>query len=83
VLLPLSSEQVQYTLVLLARSLVGLSDNSLAPAPWDLVVVYNFVVVVVELLKERNDLALVDIVDEFDNGNLLKQQLDEERAAPN
>jgi hypothetical protein len=68
---------------LLARALVGLSDNSLAPAPGDPVVVYNFVIAVAELLKKRKDLTLVDIVDELYNVNLLKIQLDEERAAPN
>lgn len=68
---------------LLAPSLVGLYDASTTPTPGDLVVVYNFVITVAQLLKTRQQLALVDIVDELDNENLLKPQLDEERAMPN
>jgi hypothetical protein len=68
---------------LLAPSLVGLYDTSTTPTPGDLVVVYNFVITVAQLLKTRQELALVDIVDELDNENLLKPQPDEERAKPN
>lgn len=68
---------------LLVQALAGLEDNSTVPASGDLVVVYEFVLVVVKLLKYRKDLALVDIVDELSNRNLLKTQLDEERAVPN
>lgn len=46
-------------------------------------VVYDFLLSVARLLKTRKDLALVEIVDELDNHNLLKPQLDEERAIPN
>lgn len=46
-------------------------------------VVYNFVVAVAKMLKTRKDVALVEIVDELDNDNKLKPQLDEERAIPN
>jgi hypothetical protein len=63
--------------------LVGLYDTSTTPTPGDLVVVYNFVIAVAQLLKTRQELALVDIVDELDNENLLKPQPDEERAKPN
>jgi hypothetical protein len=67
----------------LAPALVGLDDTSTIPRPGDLVVVYNFVIAVAQLLKSRQELALVDIVDELDNENLLKPQPDEERAMPN
>jgi hypothetical protein len=68
---------------LLAPALTGLEDNSVAPASGDLVVVYDFVIEVAKLFKSRKDVALVEIVDELDNRNLLKPQMDEERAIPN
>lgn len=68
---------------LLAPALVGLEDNSLAPASGDMVVVYEFVLAVAKLLKNKPDLALVEIVDELENRGLLKQQLDDVRAIPN
>ena len=68
---------------LLAPALVGLEDNSTTPASGDLVVVYSFVIKVAKLLKTRRNLALVEIVDELDNQNMLKPQMDEERAIPN
>jgi len=68
---------------LLATALVGLDDHSTAPRPGDLVVVYKYVILVATLLKTRKDLALVQIVDELDNENLLKPQMDEGRAVPN
>jgi hypothetical protein len=67
----------------LAPALVGLEDNSMAPASGDLVIVYKFVITVAKMLQSRKDVALVDIVDELDNDNKLKPQLDEERAIPN
>jgi hypothetical protein len=67
----------------LAPVLVGLEDNTATPRSGDLVVVYNFVIAVAKLLQTRKDVALVDIVDELDNENKLKPQLDEERAIPN
>ncbi len=45
--------------------------------------IYSFVHEIAKLLKSTADLALVTIVDELDNANLLKPQLDEERAFPN
>jgi hypothetical protein len=68
---------------LLAPALVGLEDNSTAPASGDLVVVYEFVLAVAKLFKSKKDLALVEIVDELENRGLLKQQLDDERAIHN
>ena len=67
----------------LAPALVDLEDNTVAPRSGDLVVVYKFVLAVAKMLKTRKDVALVDIVDELDNDNKLKPQLDEERAILN
>ena len=53
------------------------------PASGDLVIVYSFVIEVAKLLKTIRNLALVEIVDELDNQNMLKPQMDEERAIPN
>ena len=66
-----------------APVLVGLEDNSTAPASGDLAVVYSFVIEVAKLLKGRINLTLVEIVDELDNRSMLKPQMDEERAIPN
>ena len=68
---------------LLAPALVGLEDNSTTPASGDLSIVYSFVIEVAKLLKTRRNLALVEIVDELDNQNMLKPQMDEERAILN
>jgi len=68
---------------LLAPALVGLEENSTQPRPGDLAIVYEFVITVAKLLKTRKDLALVEVVDELDNENQLKPQMDEERAIPN
>jgi hypothetical protein len=68
---------------LLAPALVGLEDNSTTPAPGDLVIVYSFVTEVAKLLQTRRNLALVEIVDELDNQQMLKPQMDEERAILN
>jgi len=68
---------------ILAMSLDGLDDNSTAPSRGDLSVVYTFVHEIAKMLKSTANLALVTIVDELDNANLLKPQLDEERAIPN
>ena len=67
----------------LAAALVGLEDNSKKPASGDLATVYSFVIEVAKLLRTRRNLALVDIVDELDNQNMLKPQMDGERAKPN
>lgn len=68
---------------LLAPSLVGLENDSTEPRPGDLVIAYNFVLKVAEILSTRPKVALVEFVDELNNENLLKPQLDEERAMPN
>ena len=68
---------------LLAPSLAGLENDSAEPRPGDLVIVYNFVLKVAEILSTRPKVALVEFVDELNNENLLKPQLDEERAMPN
>jgi hypothetical protein len=68
---------------LLAPSLEGLADDSSEPRPGDLVIVYNFVLAVALLLSVKKNIALVEFVDELDNNNLLKPQLDDERAKPN
>lgn len=68
---------------LLAPSLVGLEDGSTEPRSGDLVIVYKFVLEVAEILSTRPNVALVEFVDELNNANLLKPQLDEERAMPN
>jgi hypothetical protein len=68
---------------LLAPALVGVEDNSTTPASGDLVIVYSCLIEVAKLLKTRRNLALVEIVDELDNQNMLKPQMDEERAIPN
>lgn len=67
----------------LCRALKGLPDRSAAPQPGDLVTVYGFMIAVAELLKTKRNLALVEIVDYLDNNNLLKPQLDDQRATPN
>jgi hypothetical protein len=68
---------------LLAPALVGLEDSSKTPASGDLVIIYSFVIEVAKLLKTRRNLALVEIVDELDNQQILKPQMDEERAILN
>jgi len=68
---------------LLARSLVGLVDDSSEPRPGDLVIVYDFVLAVARLLSVKKNAALVEFVDQLDNDSLLKPQLDDERAKPN
>jgi hypothetical protein len=68
---------------LLRPALKGLADDSLEPQTGDFVVVYDFVITVARLFKTKGDLALVEIVDELDNRDMLKPQLDEERAIPN
>jgi hypothetical protein len=68
---------------LLAPALVGLEDNSTKPVSGDFIIVYTFVMEVAKLLKTRRNLALVEIVDELDNQQLLKSQMDEERAILN
>jgi hypothetical protein len=68
---------------LLVPALKGLDNESTGPQTGDLVVVYDFIITVARLLKTRKDLALVEVVDELDNQDMLKPQLDEERAIPN
>lgn len=68
---------------LLAPSLEGLEDSSKGPRAGDLVVVYDFVYTIAQLLSTRRKATLVEIVDKLDNDNLLKPQGDEERAKPN
>jgi len=68
---------------LLAPSLVGLEDESTEPRPGDLVIVYKFVLAIAEILSTKSHVALVEFVDQLSNENLLKPQLDEERAMPN
>jgi hypothetical protein len=68
---------------LLAPVLLGLEDATNTPRPGDLVFVFNFVLLVAQQLKKRERLALSEIVDELCNENLIKDQLDEERAKPN
>ncbi|KAG4437547.1 hypothetical protein IFR05_006981 [Cadophora sp. M221] len=68
---------------LLRRALRGLDEDSPSPRPGDLVTVYNFLATVGELLKTRENLALVEVVDELDNNGALKEQLDRERSVPN
>jgi hypothetical protein len=68
---------------ILAPTLVGLEDNTSTPRSGDLVAFYNSVTAVTKILKTRKDVALVEIVNELDNENKLKPQLDEERAMPN
>jgi hypothetical protein len=68
---------------LLATTLIGLEDDSTGPKQGDLSVVYSFLHEIAKLLMSTAELALVTIVDELDNANILKVQLDEERARPN
>ncbi|KAI9785982.1 MAG: hypothetical protein M1839_008248 [Geoglossum umbratile] len=68
---------------LLRPALKGLNNESHQPQTGELVVVYDFIITVARLFKTKENLALVDIVDELDNQDLLKPQLDEERAIPN
>jgi len=68
---------------LLAPSLKGLDEESTRPRTGELVIVYDFLIIVARLLKTKKDLALVEIVDDLDNRDLLKPQFDEERALPN
>ena len=67
----------------LVKALVGLDDETEVPRPNDLIVVFDFVLRVAEVLKTRKSCALTDIVDALDNDDVLKDQLDEERAIPN
>lgn len=67
----------------LCCALKGLPDNSVAPQPGELATVYRFVIAVAELLKTKRNLALVEIVDHLDNSDLLKPQMDDQRAIPN
>lgn len=67
----------------LKTALAGLDEDSLYPQPGELGTVYDFMLIVAKLLKDQKDLTLVDVVDELDNDNMLKPQLDEERAVPN
>lgn len=68
---------------LLAATLVDIDGKSVTPKAGDLVAVYSFLLEIAKLLKSTPELALVTIVDELDNENLVKPQLDEERAVPN
>lgn len=68
---------------LLALALVGLDDESRAPQRNDLVFVFEFMLKVAEVLRTKRACAMTDIVDELGNNELLKDQLDEERAIPN
>jgi hypothetical protein len=65
------------------KGLPDLPDRSVAPQPGELATVYRFVIAVAELLKTKRNLALVEIVDHLDNSDLLKPQLDDQRAIPN
>jgi hypothetical protein len=75
--------QIRYHWSQLTVALANLDDNSPHPKPGELVVVYDFLLLVARLLKYQKDLSLVDVVDELDNESMLKPQLDEERATPN
>ncbi|KAH6690246.1 hypothetical protein BKA61DRAFT_585093 [Leptodontidium sp. MPI-SDFR-AT-0119] len=68
---------------LMSQALRGLDEDSLMPQPGNLVVVYDFLTTVGVLLKARENLVLVEVVDELDNNNALKEQLDQERGIPN
>lgn len=68
---------------LLAPALVGLEDFSSGPASGDLVIVYDFIIAVAKIFKNRRDVALTDVVDDLDNRNIFKPQLDDERTIPN
>lgn len=67
---------------LLAPALAGLEDSP-TPVSGDLVIVYYFVIEVAKLLQTRKDIALVEIVDQLDNQQLLQPQMDEKRAILN
>lgn len=68
---------------LLKISLKGLNEETSYPQPGELAIVYDFLLIVAKQLKTVKNLTLVDVVDELDNEDKLKNQLDEERAAPN
>jgi hypothetical protein len=81
--LPFSSAQVSQPLAPISYGIGRLGRCLHNTETRRFVVVYNFVIAVAQLLKSRQELALVDIVDKLDNENLLKPQPDEERAMPN
>lgn len=60
-----------------------LDKESLQPKDGELVVIFDWLLMMARLLKTQPNLTLVDLVDEMDNANMLRQQEDEERAAPN
>jgi len=68
---------------LITTALVGIEENSIAPAQGDFVVVYNYVLAVAKLFKSRRNIALVEIVDELDNDGVFKSDMDDERSTPN
>ncbi|KAH7416711.1 hypothetical protein BKA64DRAFT_274608 [Cadophora sp. MPI-SDFR-AT-0126] len=68
---------------LLVQTLVGLDATTTSPRSGDLVIVYDFFIRIVQLMRAKENLALVEIVDELDSNGTLKRQLDQERAIPN
>lgn len=68
---------------MLCSALKGLPNNAMAPQTGELTIVYQFVIAVAKLLKTKRNLALVEIVDHLDNNDIIKTQLDDQRAIPN
>lgn len=66
---------------LISRSLVGIECNSVAPRQGDLTLIFNYVLEVARLFKDRKNLTIVGIVDDLDNSGLFKFQADDEERA--
>lgn len=77
--LELQFEKVWTTL--LRPTLTGLNDAASAPLEADVAIIYHFMNVVAESLRQTPELALSDIVDGLANDGFLKET-DEERSLP-
>jgi len=66
---------------LLRPTLAGLDDAASTPMEEDMTVIYRFMNIVADALRQKSRLALSDIVDELANDGLLKET-DEDRSLP-
>ena len=66
---------------LLRPTLAGLNDATSTPMKEDIAVIYRFISIVADSLRQKSMLALSDIVDDLDNEGLLKDT-DEYRSLP-
>lgn len=66
---------------LLRPTLAGLNDAAPTPMDGEMAIIYRFMNVVAESLRQTSQLALSDIVDKLANDFLLKET-DEDRSLP-